>query len=146
MSKKQKIIFSLVFLICFLFQILTVFRSGLNYDYGIGFWGPNGHDAVWHLSLINHIANPFKIKLPIYSGELLNNYHPFYDILIALFSKITFINSSIWYFQIFPILSTIILLVTSYKIGYKITNKFSGGLILIFLNSFFGLCSRPQIN
>jgi len=136
MSKKQKIIFALVFLICFLFQILPVFRSGLSYDYGVGFWGSNGHDAVWHLSLINHITNPFKIKLPIYGGELLNNYHPFYDILIALFSKITFINSSIWYFQIFPVISTVILLVTSYKIGYKITSKFSGGLILIFLNSF----------
>ena len=136
MLKKQKLIFSLVFIICFLFQILPVIRSGLTYSYGIGFWGSNGHDAIWHLSLINHIINPFKIKLPIYSGEYLNNYHPFFDILIALLSKLTFINSSIWYFQIFPIVSTIIFLYTSFKIGQKLSSKFSGGLILMFLNSF----------
>ena len=136
MSKKQKIIFALIFIICLFTQILPVFRSGLYYKYGVGFWGSNGHDAIWHLSLINHITNPFKIKLPIYSDALLNNYHPFFDILIAFFSKVTTINSSIWYFQIFPIISTIILLITSYKIGQKLTGKFSGGIILIFLNSF----------
>lgn len=119
-----------------LFQILPVIRSGLNYNYGIGFWGSNGHDAVWHLSLINHISNPLKIDLPIFSGEKLNNYHPFFDILIAFFSYITTLDSSIWYFQLFPILSSFILLYTSYLIGRKITGKFLGGLILVFLNSF----------
>ena len=136
MSKKQKISLIFVFTVCFLFQILPVIRSGLNYDYGIGFWGSNGHDAIWHLSLINHIVNPFKIKLPIFAGEFLNNYHPFFDILIGLLSKITTISSSIWYFQIFPVISTFIFLATSFFIGRKITGKFSGGVILIFLNSF----------
>jgi hypothetical protein len=136
MSKKQKIIFSIVFIICLFFQLLPVIRSGLKYDYGIGFWGSNGHDAIWHLSLINHISNPFKITLPIYSNALLNNYHPFFDILISYLSKITFINSSLWYFQIFPILSTIIFLVTSFKIGQKLSSNFFGGLLLMFLNSF----------
>ena len=136
MSKKQKIIFILVFLFCLFTQILPVFRNGILYDYGIGFWGSNGHDAIWHLSLINHITNPFKINLPIYSGEILKNYHPFYDILISFLSKISFIDSSVWYFQIFPILSSVVLLFTSFLIGKKITSKFSGGLLLMFLNSF----------
>jgi hypothetical protein len=135
-KKKQKIIFSIVFLFCFLIQILPVIRSGLNYNYGIGFWGSNGHDAIWHLSLINHIDNLFKIKLPIFAGETLNNYHPFYDILIASFSFITHIPSTIWYFQIFPIISTVVLLFSSFILGRNLTSKFKGGILLMFLNSF----------
>jgi hypothetical protein len=89
MSKKQKIIFGITFLFCFLIQILPVIRSGLKYNYGLGFWGSNGHDAIWHLSLINHIKNPLEIEMPSLSGQVLKNYHPFYDILIAFFSTIT---------------------------------------------------------
>lgn len=136
MSKKQKIIFILVFLICFFIQIIPTIRSGLRYDYGLGFWGSNGHDAIWHLSLINHIKNPLKIKLPIFSGTYLKNYHPFFDILVAFLSKISHLSSINWYFQIFPVLSTLLLLITSYLLGKKLTNKFYGGLLLMFFNSF----------
>ena len=31
-------------------------KSGLVYDYGMGFWGPNGHDGVWHVSLASSLA------------------------------------------------------------------------------------------
>lgn len=136
MSKKQKIIFGVIFILCFFIQILPVIRSGLMYDYGIGFWGSNGHDAIWHLSLINNLKNPFRINLPIFAGEILKNYHPFYDILVSFFTFITRIPSIIWYFQIFPIVSTIILLITSFFIGRRLTSKFSGGILLMFLNSF----------
>jgi len=136
MSKKQKIIFVLVFLICFFIQIIPVIRSGLQYNNGIGFWGSNGHDAIWHLSLINHIKNPFKIELPIYAGSFLKNYHPFFDILIAFFSRISHISSLTWYFQIFPIISTFLLLITSYILGKRLTKKYYGGILLMFFNSF----------
>lgn len=136
MSKKQKIIFIFVFLSCFFIQILPVIRSGIKYDYGLGFWGSNGHDAIWHLSLINQIKNPLKINLPIFAGENLKNYHPFYDILIAFCVSITHISSLTWYFQIFPIISSIILLYTSFFIGKRFTLKFSGGLFLMFFTAF----------
>ena len=136
MSKKQKIIFGLVFVLCFLIQILPVIRNGFKYDYGLGFWGSNGHDAVWHLSLINHIKNPFKIDLPIFSGAILKNYHPFFDILIAFFVSITRIPSTIWYFQIFPIITTTILLITSFFLGRRLTSNFFGGILLMFFNAF----------
>lgn len=134
-TKKQKIIFLFCFLFCFFIQVIPVIRSGLNYDYGIGFWGPNGHDGVWHLSLINHISNPLKIEMPIFAGETLKNYHPFFNILIAFLSKITFIDSSLWLFQIFPVITTVLFLYLSFLLGQKITKKFSGGLILMILNS-----------
>jgi len=136
MSKKQKIIFGIIFILCFLIQILPVIRSGLQYSYGLGFWGSNGHDAIWHLSLINHIKNPFKINLPIFSGAILKNYHPFFDILIAFLVSVTHISSTLWYFQIFPIITTTILLFTSFFLGRRLTSKFSGGLLLMFFNAF----------
>ena len=52
----KKIIFSILFLICLFIQVLPVLRSGLKSDNGISFWGPNGHDGIWHLSLINHMT------------------------------------------------------------------------------------------
>lgn len=138
MSKKQKIILLIVLFLGTILQSLPVVRSGLNYNYGIGFWGANGHDNIWHLSLINNISNPLSIDFPTFAGEKLVNYHPFFDILISFLSKITFISTSFWLFQIFPVVSSFILLFLSFKIGQKITNKFSGGVLLIF----FTTCSN----
>lgn len=134
-SKKKKIIFSLVFIFCLFIQVIPVIRSGLKYNYGLGFWGPNGHDAVWHLGLINNISNPFKINLPIFSGEILKNYHPFFDVFIAYLSKMTFINSSFWLFQLFPLISASLFLIFSFKLGQSLTHKFSTGIFLMLLNT-----------
>lgn len=134
-SKTQKIVFILIFIFCLFIQVIPVIRSGLTYEYGIGFWGPNGHDGIWHLSLINHIDNPLKIDMPIFSGEVLKNYHPFFNILIAYLSKYTHIDSSIWLFQIFPILTAISFLYFSFLLGYKLTTNFHGGITLMLLNT-----------
>jgi len=134
-SPKKKIVFIIIFLFCLFIQVIPVIRSGLLSEYGIGFWGTNGHDGIWHLSLINHISNPLNINLPIFAGETLKNYHPFFDILIAALSKITSISSSIWLFQLFPLISASLFLYFSFKLGQKLSGKFSGGLILMLLNS-----------
>lgn len=114
---KKKIVFIIVLLICTFFQVLPVIRSGLNYSYGMGFWGPNGHDGIWHLSLINHINNPSKIILPTMAGENLNNYHPFYDILIKFLSNLSSISTTTLLFQILPIIMAFSFLYLSFLIG-----------------------------
>jgi len=131
----KKIIFSFIFLICLVIQVLPVIRSGLKSDNGISFWGPNGHDGIWHLSLINHIDNPLSIKMPIYSGEYLKNYHPFFDIIISFLSKITFIPPPFWLFQLFPLISASLFIYLSFRLGAILTGQFSGGLLLMVLNS-----------
>lgn len=133
MAKKAIIIF--LFIYCTIAQVIPVIRSGTNIGSGLGFWGPNGHDGVWHLALINQIRNPFVINMPIFSGEILKNYHPFFDIVIAYFAKITTISPSYLLFQIFPILSTFFYLLLSFKIGKLITKSDKGGLILMILNT-----------
>jgi hypothetical protein len=127
MQHSKKIIFYISLIACLVFQTLPVIRSGLIYKYGMGFWGPNGHDGVWHLSLINHIENPLKINLPIMAGEQLSNYHPFFDILIKGISSITKISTTNLLFQIFPIVTAFIFLYLSFKVG---------GYVLMFLNTF----------
>ena len=131
----KKIIISIIFIFCLISQILPVIKSGTNIGSGIGLWGPNGHDAVWHLALINHINNPFVINMPIFSGEILKNYHPFFDIIIAYISKISSISSSILLFQVFPIISAFFYLYFSFKVGKLITKSNKGGIILMILNT-----------
>jgi hypothetical protein len=76
-------------------------KSGLNYGYGIGFWGPNGHDAIWHLSLIRSLSGG-SLDMPIFAGQMIKNYHIGFDLLVAVVHLITFIPISILYFQILP--------------------------------------------
>ena len=134
-SKNKKIVFLLIFILCLFIQVIPVIRSGLNYQFGIGFWGPNGHDGIWHLGLINHIDNPLKIKMPIYAGETLKNYHPLFDILIAYLAKFTHIDSSIWLFQLFPLISASLFLIFSFLLGHRITKTYFGGIALMILNT-----------
>lgn len=80
---------------------LTMVKSGLVYSYGAGFWGPNGHDGVWHIALINRLARG-SLEMPIFAGETIKNYHLAYDAFLALVYKVTGIPAHILYFQIFP--------------------------------------------
>jgi len=134
MAKKRRLIFFIVFFVCLFIQVTPVIRSGLKGVSGISFWGPNGHDGIWHLALINHISNPLSIKMPIFSGEVLKNYHPFFDILIAFLSRSTYIGPSFWLFQLFPLLSASLFIYLSFRFGQILTKSFSGGILLMILN------------
>ncbi|HOZ80647.1 MAG TPA: hypothetical protein PK370_00305 [Candidatus Woesebacteria bacterium] len=129
---KTKIITIFTFGFCLLFSVLPVIRSGLKYDFGIGFWGPTAHDFLWHLSLINHIKNPFSIPFPSFSGELLTNYHPFFNILLALIP----IDHSFLLFQVFPLVSSLVILILVYKISYQFYQKHTVSLLTIFFYTF----------
>lgn len=79
-------------------------KSGWVYSYGMGFWGPNGHDGVWHLALINHLsANNLNIgDMPVFSGEAFKNYHLGFDFFAAALQKLTGIPAHNLYFQVLP--------------------------------------------
>ncbi len=136
MAKSKKIILFLFLVIAIVFQSLPVIRSGLLYSYGYGFWGPTGHDGIWHLALINHITNPFIINHPTIAGLRLTNYHPLFDIIVAVIANITHINSSLILFQFTPILLSSLIIILSYYLGLLLTNKSRGGVYLVFLNTF----------
>ncbi len=93
---------------------LTMVKSGLVYDYGVGFWGANGHDGVWHISLIRALSNG-SFEMPIFAGEQIKNYHIGFDLLLAFVNRITTIPVSLLYFQIFPPITAILIGFLTYK-------------------------------
>ncbi len=136
MPKNKRIIVSLLLIIGSIIFSLPIIRSGLITRYGLSFWGANAHDGLWHLSLINHLTNPFNIELPIFPGFKLINYHPFYNILIAFIAFVSKIPSNLLVFQIFPLVSSFIILYLAYKIATKITKNYLAGLFFVFLTIF----------
>lgn len=90
---------------------LTVVRSGDLYPFGLGIWGPNGHDAIFHISLIQKFAsNPLDLSHPQISGEKLSNYHFVFDYLSGLFSRFTGIPADTIYFLVFPVITSILII------------------------------------
>lgn len=80
---------------------LIMFKSGLLYSFGIGFWGPNGHDGIWHIALIKSLARG-SWEMPVFSGEIIKNYHIGFDLILAFIHKLALIPVETLYFQIVP--------------------------------------------
>jgi hypothetical protein len=100
---------------------LPMIKSGILYEYGMGFWGPNGHDAIWHLALIEHFSRHFNLDSPILTGAQLTNYHFLFDIAVALVHRITTIPNLTLYFQILPPLMALGLGFSVYKFVFNWT-------------------------
>jgi len=112
----------------------TMLKSGLLYPYGLAFWGPNGHDAIWHLAVINQLKQNIPPLNPIFSGFSLNSYHWGFDLLSALISKISRLSSLDTYFRFLPLTMAIFIGLFS----YKFIKKPKTALIFVFLNYFAG--------
>ena len=133
-------------LICTAVLTLTVIKSGLIYPFGLGFWGPNGHDAVFHLSLIEKFAqSPFNLDHPQYAGVKLTNYHFVFDYFSGIISRLFNIPSTTLYFRFLPLVFGIILV---FLLG-KLMTKWSYsplektlGFILVFLSGSFGFIPK----
>lgn len=96
---------------------LTMVKSGWSYSFGLGFWGPNGHDGIWHIALINQLAKSLNwfVEMPVFAGFPLQNYHIGFDYLLAAVQKITSISAHILYFQIIPPMLAVLIGVLTYK-------------------------------
>ncbi len=104
MKFMQSRIFVIGFLILgSLMLSLTMVRSGLTYTYGMGFWGPNGHDGIWHIALSESLVRE-SLGMPIFSGERLKNYHIGFDLFVSFLHKVTGIPIVNIYFQLMPVL------------------------------------------
>lgn len=93
---------------------VTMVKSGWVYKYGLGFWGANGHDGIWHLAIIQGLLRG-NLDMPVFSGENVKNYHLGFDALVALLTKLTGIPAINWYFQIVPPLLAFLIGYLTYK-------------------------------
>ncbi len=136
---RQRIVALVVLLIFGTFLLsMTMVRSGIQREYGIGFWGPNGHDGVWHLALQNQVLKDSPPQNPVFSGEKLTNYHYFYDLLVAGIGKVTGITHSVIYFQILPVLTALAIGILSFVVGLRWRKDYWTGFWLAFFNYFAG--------
>ena len=119
-------------------QVLTMVKSGLLYSFGMGFWGPNGHDGIWHLALINELTRNFPPQNPVFAQFKLLNYHWLFDLLVALINKITLIPTLNLYFQIFPIIFSGLLGILTFLLVKKITKNNLTACLAVFFAYFGG--------
>lgn len=140
MSKRNSIFAVLLIIFGSAVWALTMFRSGLKYPFGIGFWGANGHDALWHLALSERLSN-LSFESPVFAGEKIKNYHLGFGVFLALVHKLTQISSSVLYFQIFPIIFALLIgfLVYKFILEWRGSKKEAlWSLFFVYFGSSFG--------
>jgi len=126
--------FLLLFIVCLIFQGFINFPSGYKYTQGYQFWSSQGHDGLWHVSLIEEVKKSMPLNNPTYSGEKLFNYHYFVDVLMGEFGRIfPFFSSLDLYFRYFTAVFSflIVLSVFSFVLRWQ-KNKISGYWAIFF--------------
>lgn len=147
---KHRVVLLIVVVLGSLSWLVTTIKNGLEYSYGLGFWGPNGHDGIWHLALISQLAKNVPPQNPVFSGEALQNYHYFFDLVLAKSSVILGINISDLLFRFFPVLISILIglltftfvkqWVKFFKIGTESFARVAGifGVFFVYFGGSFG--------
>ncbi|MCL4418440.1 MAG: hypothetical protein M1365_17435, partial [Actinobacteria bacterium] len=126
LTKPSNLIAGLLILLGVVFQTLPTFKSGLTFAYGVGFWGPNTHDGVWHLALINQLMKSVPVQNPIFSANTLKNYHFFYDLLVAATSYVSTLPINDLVFRLYPIIFSIALGIGSYYLVIRLFGNILG--------------------
>jgi len=115
---------------------LTMVKSGIIYPFGMGFWGANGHDGIWHVALINNLSKG-AFDIPIFAGYTLQNYHIGFDLLVAFLNKETSIPVVNLYFQVLPPIFSLLIGLLTYWFTKLLTNSKKSGILASFF-TFFG--------
>lgn len=103
--------------------VLTQVKNGLLYQFGLGYWGPNGHDGIWHLALISQLQKNFPPQNPVFAGTPLENYHYFYDLLLARPASLFGIDPQELLFRLFPPLLAVLTGALTYQVTKQIAIK-----------------------
>lgn len=111
---KQNIYILLILLIGSLAWSMTMLKSGIKYFFGYGYWGPNGHDGIWHIALSESLSRG-SLDNPIFSGSVLKNYHLGFDIVLAFLHRLTNVSITNLYFQVLPIIFSLLIGILVYK-------------------------------
>lgn len=138
--KRERLVFSAAAITLILFGsvtwLLTMVKSGRIYSFGMGFWGPHGHDGVWHIALANSLARQ-RFEMPVFAGENIKNYHIGYDLFLGWLSRTFLVSVGDLYFRVLPIVLSLILGVLVYFFVLTwVKSKVQAVLSLFFL--YFG--------
>ncbi len=141
--KPWKILANKTLLILVILGILTQglinFPSGFLYKDGLEFWSSQGHDGLWHVSLMEEIRKQIPPQNPIFSGEHLYNYHYLVDVVMGEFLRIfSFFSSLDLYFRLFPILFSFMLGMSVFSLMTRWQKNIKIGYWAIFFTYFTG--------
>ncbi len=103
-----------------IFWWLTSAKNGLESPNGFGYWGPHGHDGIWHLALIRQLQQTVPPENPVFSGTSLNNYHYFFDLVIAKSGQLWMIDPQDLLFRWFPLLIALLIGGLTYRLVSQI--------------------------
>jgi len=81
------------------------------------------HDQSWHVALVSELTQNFPPQIPGYSGEILKNYHYFYDLFIAANVLIMGGDIALYLQGIYPILISIFYGISVWRIITFLTKK-----------------------
>ena len=112
-------------------------KSGWIYPFGMGFWGANGHDGIWHIALAESLSKGSS-QMPVFAGAPLQNYHIGFDLLLAFLNKITTIPIVNLYFQILPPISAFLIGFLVYEFVMTWTKSEKSALLSTFFIYFGG--------
>lgn len=107
-SKKKLILFSLIFTLGIIGQLLIIAPSGVYLNGDLLFWSSHGHDGLWHIALMQEYQKGYPLQNPVFAGEKLVNYHFFSDIAPSDFNHYFKLPSLDLYFRFFPLLYSIL--------------------------------------
>lgn len=67
------------------------------------------HDSAWHIALINQLTAAIPPEHPSNYQLTVQNYHYFYDVIVAQLSSVYRLPISVAYFQVFPLVFALLL-------------------------------------
>jgi len=123
-----------------LIQGFINFPSGFAYKEGIHFWSSQGHDGLWHVSLMEEMRRNFPPTNPLYPGHGIENYHYASDILMGEFYRLfSFFNPLDLYFRYYPILFSFLIGLNAFvfaKRKWNLLTAYWGVFFAYFCGSF----------
>ncbi len=135
---KTTIIILTVFTVGIIGQLLVISPSGIFKNGNLPFWSAHGHDASWHIALMQQIKKDYPFQNPVFAGEKLINYHFFSDIAPAIISKYLPISDLNLYFRIFPFIYSLFFGASAYFLTKKITGSRLAGIWGVIFSYFAG--------
>ena len=130
------IILTVLVILGVIFQGVVMFRSGVVYDFGIGYWGPLARDGVWHEALVGQLLKSIPPINPGMAGVTLSNYHYFYDILVAKVAYFAAVPPQFLIYRFFPIVFSILLGIGTYKLANILFKDKKTSLLAVFFAYF----------
>ena len=115
---------------------ITMVKSGWLYSYGLGFWGANGHDGIWHIAVAQALSRG-SFEMPVFAGSPIQNYHLGFGILLASLHKLTTLPLVNLYFQVIPPILGLLIGILTYYFVFLWKNSKSQAFWAVFF-VFFG--------